>query len=202
MGRKRENLIGKRFNQLTVIRFNGRMNSDTCWLCKCDCGNYTYATTQALKKGKKKGCGCLRGRNSKYKNPDKNIYKRWWHMINRCNNPKDISYKNYGARGIKVCIEWLNYDNFYEWAMQNGYRENLELDRIDTNEDYCPNNCRFISRVENSRNRRISLHYKCDNIDMPLAEIAKKYDVNYKTLWQRIKRDGMDIKEAVKDGQL
>ena len=88
-------------------------------------------------------------------------------MKSRCYNQKDISYKNYGLRGIKVCTEWLNYNNFAEWSLKNGFEEGLELDRIDTNDNYKPSNCRYISHLENGGSVSLEVLLDlCDALDI------------------------------------
>ena len=87
------------------------------------------------------------------------VYDRYRSMLDRCNNPNHPSYRNYGGRGIKVCDEWMDFDNFYKWAMENGYDESAKhgkctLDRIDVNGDYEPSNCRFVSMKTQQRNKR------------------------------------------------
>lgn len=131
------------------------------------------------------------------KNPK--LYKKWWHMINRCNNSKDISFKNYGMRGIKVCEEWLDFRNFEKWSLQNNFNDNLELDRIDSNGNYEPSNCRFITRLENSRNRRITLKYQYKGKRTTLKEIADLEEIKYKTLWQKIHRDKLTLEQALRN---
>jgi hypothetical protein len=197
MPRKVKDYTGMRFSHLTVISFHERKNNNTYWLCKCDCGNEKVININGLRNGTIKACGCLRGGKPKNNNVNKKIYKRWWHMISRCENEKDISYKNYGARGINVCEEWHDFDSFYEWAIKNGYKDYLELDRIDTNGNYTPNNCRFITRLENSRNKRSSLKYEINGEVKPLKVIAEENNIEYKLLWQRINRDGLTLQEAV-----
>jgi hypothetical protein len=99
------------------------------------------------------------------------IYSRWLHMVKRCTDSTHKDYKDYGGRGITVCEEWLSYDNFYEWAMANGYSEDLTIDRIDVNGNYEPSNCRWATRKEQARNTRknVFVDGKC------LAEIAEDY---------------------------
>ena len=132
---------------------------------------------------------------------NKKIYKRWWHIISRCYNPKDISYKNYGERNIIVCEEWLIYKNFEEWCLHNGYQDSLEIDRIDTNGNYSPENCRFVTRKDNVRNRRNTKKYLFNGEIKSLGEIAEILGINYKLLHQKLNRDkkslgGFEFKET------
>lgn len=100
-----------------------------------------------------KSCGCAK---IKHRGIKTRLYRIWLAMKERCLNPNTPSYKNYGGRGIKVCDEWLEYINFRDWAMNNGYRDDLQIDRIENNGDYEPNNCRFVTHTVNSQNRRCS----------------------------------------------
>lgn len=83
------------------------------------------------------------------------LYRIWTCMKTRCNNPKQAAYKNYGARGIKVCVAWLeSYETFRDWALKNGYAEKLEIDRKDNDGDYEPSNCHWVTTKINDRNKR------------------------------------------------
>lgn len=157
-------LTGRKYGRLTVIEpvkhRNGKPYSG--WLCKCDCGNTTYQQTYPLVNNLVVSCGCY-NREKLQKNKiakthgmsQSRIYITWRNMRVRCSNPKDKKFKDYGGRGIKVCEEWENsFEAFYSWAMANGYNDNLTIDRIDANGNYCPGNCRFITREENNKNRR------------------------------------------------
>ena len=123
---KFEDLTGRTFNRLTIInRAESRRQSCgklvTYWNCKCDCGNMTQVRGCDLKEGKIKSCGCI---NRKHGLSSSRVYNAWHHMKQRCYNQNCKAYKDYGARGIKICNEWLNdFMNFYNWAINNGYRE-------------------------------------------------------------------------------
>lgn len=95
---------------------------------------------------------------------NKSLYWAWKAMKQRCLNPKCKAYRNYGARGIRVCEEWLEFEPFIKWAVLNGHRKGLELDRIDNNSDYSPHNCRWVSRKENINNRRRTIRLKVGGI--------------------------------------
>lgn len=107
-------------------------------------------------------------------------------MKDRCYNPKLKDYKNYGGRGIKVCEEWHKFENFYEWSMKNGYRDGLEIDRIDVNGDYTPNNCRFVPRLINANNKRNNRFITHNGETLTLSQWANKLGINRKTITSRI----------------
>lgn len=158
---KSVDLTGMRFGRLTVIKRNGhyvspnRKQSHSLWLCVCDCGKQTMVRGGQLRNGKTRSCGCLH--REKFKRITHNetktpLYTIWRAMRERCNNPNSISYKWYGAKGIKVCDAWDNsYEAFRDWAVANGYTEGLTIDRMDSNLDYTPDNCRWLTRAENAR---------------------------------------------------
>ena len=97
-----------------------------------------------------------------------------------------------------MCSEWLDYDNFAKWSLENGFNEGLELDRIDTNKGYNPSNCRYVTRLENSRNKRKSLRFDYKGKNLSLMEIAKLNNIEYKTLWQRLKKNNYNLETALK----
>lgn len=118
---------------------------------------------------------------------NKKLYKRYQNIKKRCYNKNDIGYKNYGGRGIKICRKWLGkngFKNFLIWALENGYSENLQIDRIDNNKGYSPDNCRWVDKKTNMRNRRNSI--KID--EKPLIEIAIEMNIKYSTLARRYKK--------------
>lgn len=119
-------------------------------------------------------------------------YTRLYHihsgMKNRCYNENDKDYKNYGARGIKICDEWLDVSVFYAWAMTHGYADNLTIDRVDVNKDYCPENCRWATPKQQQNNRRINrlITYKGETHNV--REWSEKLGVPYQTIYARLQR--------------
>lgn len=164
-------LTGKQFGRLTVIKRNGtyispkKTSRSPRWLCICDCGREVNITGRDLKRGSTKSCGCLKAEIVKIASKTHGlegtrIYQVWRAMKERCYLPTDKRYKNYGGRGIKVCDEWKdNFQAFYDWAITNGYKEELlpsgrnkwSIDRIDSDGNYEPSNCRWISLSENTK---------------------------------------------------
>ena len=154
------NLMGQRFGKLEVVCIDHLgVRNTRHWLCLCDCGNTTVQIGADLKNGKVKSCGCgryekLRERNTKHGCSTTRLYRIWRGMISRCNYPSASGYKNYGARGIKVCDEWFEFETFADWAEAAGYAEELTIERVDVNGDYCPENCKWIPWSEQYKNKR------------------------------------------------
>lgn len=195
--RKNYDLVGQHINHLTVISKYGKSKDNRIlWLCKCDCGNEAYITTSNLLNGHNKSCGCLHGRNMiRTKERLYSIYKC---MKTRCFYNSHKSYSNYGGRGITICKEWLDdFMNFYNWAIDNGYDDNLTIDRIDTNGNYEPSNCRWVTMKEQERNRRNTIWIYYNGQTKPLAQWAEDYNIKYATLKQRIFRNKWSIEKAL-----
>ena len=162
-------MIGQRFGRLVVLEKAERRGHDRCWLCRCDCGNEKLIPKSCLKSGGSRSCGCLRKeltRARQINNPHKKhgdavvfgpdrkrlkLYITWTGIKYRCQNPNTANYKWYGGKGVALCDSWHDYRNFREWALSHGYREGLTIDRIDSDGNYAPENCRFITQSENTR---------------------------------------------------
>lgn len=168
--------LGRRFGRLTVkaLYAHGDKTHPCEWMCICDCGCMKVATTAALISGDTKSCGCLRretakktGHNNKVhgnaRRTRTRLYRIWSGMKTRCTNKASKDFDRYGGRGIRICDEWMNdFVKFREWALQNGYSDELSIDRIDVNGNYCPNNCRWATAKEQAQNRR---KMKCEEVE-------------------------------------
>ena len=155
---------GEQYGYLTVIaRAENAKNGHSRWVCKCRCGKETVVLSTHLKSGRIKSCGCWwQERKHEYRKihgftKKERLYNIWQAMKNRCYTKSHWQYQNYGGRGIVVCEEWKsNYLNFRNWALENGYEDNLTIDRIDVNGNYEPNNCRWATMAEQNLNKRNS----------------------------------------------
>lgn len=199
-------LTGKRFGKLTVISrckdyTSPKGKTYVQWLCQCDCGNKTKVTTSNLK-GHTKSCGCLNRENTIKRNLTHNlskirVYHIWQEIKKRCINKNCKCFERYGGRGITVYQEWLDdFMNFYNWAMDNGYSDDLTIDRIDVNGNYEPNNCRWVDNIVQANNKRNNRYITYNNETHTIAEWAKIYNINYKLLFSRLKK-GWDIEKAL-----
>lgn len=193
-------LTGKRFDMLTVVkRLENAEGGITRWECLCDCGNKTIVRGGNLRSGVVKSCGCKRhlpAHNRTHQMSKTRIYRTWAGMIQRCTNPNHKSYKDYGEKGITVCNEWLDFENFRDWALQNGYSDNLTLERKNNDLSYCPENCCWITKGEQAKNKSDNLKIKYNNKTKTLAEWCRELGLNYKTTYMRICGYDWSIKDA------
>lgn len=187
----KNDLTGQRFGKLVVQRRSadrGRGKKPLVkWDCLCDCGNITTVSTGALKTGHTKSCGCL-WKSHGYANKEK-LYQVWLNMRRRCYEPTNKRWEHYGGKGIQVCGEWKDdYLAFREWAMSNGYKKSLTLDRVDNDGDYCPENCRWADlktqQNNTSRNRWVEFEGK----KYTVSQLADRLGLTYTALLHRLDR--------------
>ena len=204
----RKDLTNQKFGRLYVVkRVENRTKKcgqkQVMYLCKCDCGNLKIVSYDNLKR-QTRSCGCLQKEKTsnlrkKHGMVGTRIYQTWQNMINRCHNKNVNSYKDYGARGIKVCDEWKNsFKEFYNWAINNGYKENLTIERINVNGNYEPSNCKFIKKEEQVYNKRNSIMLTYNGETKHISLFAKQYNISRDTLWQRIFVLNWDIEKSLK----
>lgn len=192
-------LSGRKFGQLTVVRRGKtikRNNGGTIpyWVCICDCGKQVEIVGGDLKSGRTQSCGCYqreaaRKYHTKHNMCGTRLHGIWLDMKRRCRNNKRPCYGRYGGRGITICDEWNEFIPFKNWALLNGYADNLTIDRIDNDGDYEPDNCRWVTmeiQANNNSKNRI-LEYEGETHTM--AEWAKILNISYSTIRCRVKRN-------------
>lgn len=163
------------------------------YLCECECGNKKVINGRLLTSKHTQSCGCLYyTQNNKH---NTRLYKILDGIKGRCLYPKNNRYKFYGAKGIKLCREWYDFKNFEKWALNNGYKDNLSIDRIDTNGNYEPSNCRWVDRITQARNKTNNKLITYKNETHCLTEWAEILNIRYNVLKDRIYRK-WDIEKA------
>ena len=151
-------LTGKKFGMLTVVSLSKTRKNGAVWVCKCACGKIVESRAGRLKRGMVKSCGCgksafISQHVTTHGLSQHLLYRVWTGMLDRCYKKDNSRFKNYGGRGISVCEEWLKVEVFVEWAVYNGWKPDLQIDRVDNDGNYCPENCRFVTNWENSLNK-------------------------------------------------
>lgn len=194
-------ITGNKYNMLTVLgRVENDKNGQSRWECICECGNKTIVKGANLKNGAVKSCGCLVHRpalNKKHGESNTPLYRMWTSMIYRCDNPKYIAYKYYGARGIRVCDEWHDYETFKKWVNETKTDDSYTIERIDVNGDYGPDNCKWIPMSEQANNRRSNIVIDYNGEEHTLMQWCKKLNLNYKNVHNRMYKLGWSFEKAI-----
>ncbi len=191
-----------KYNFLTMISEKTHGIHPTA-LFKCECGTIKRLRYDSVKAGTIKSCGCKRkyfaqiNKHYKHAGHGTRLYNIYHKMKARCYNAKYAESQYYGERGIKICDEWLkSFETFRDWAMSHGYNDNLSIDRIDTNKGYSPDNCRWASAKQQSRNKRDNLLISYNGEIKCLAEWCEDLGLPYGTIEMRIRR-GWDKERAI-----
>ena len=186
-------LTGQRFGRLVVIeRADNSADGRARWLCRCDCGQSKTVLGEHLKKGRTKSCGCAKSESSskrfkKHGGRNSKLYRIWSNMKDRCNNPDCKVYSDYGGRGIKVCKEWIDdFSAFQKWALANGYKEGLTIDRKDNDKGYSPDNCRWTDRKIQGNNKRNCRYITYKGQRKTVAEWSDITGIPHDTLLYRL----------------
>lgn len=204
---KHADLIGQKFGRLTVVDHGDYYISPKGakvkqWKCKCECGNETLASTIQLRNGSKKSCGCyMREKAAQAKHTHgmfgERLYNIHASMVQRCTNPNNQDFHNYGGRGITICKEWLVFENFRDWALANGYASNLTLDRENVNGNYDPTNCRWITSKKQNNNRRNNRLLTYNGETHTMAEWSEITGIKYSILACRILNHKWPVERAL-----
>lgn len=187
--------LNKVINGLEV-KGTEKRGTHTYYKCVCIyCGSTIERRSDMVKNGLAK-CNC-QYKTEKHGMSRTPIYRAWVAMKRRCQNVNDVEYKNYGGRGITVCKEWENnFCEFYKWAISNGYKDYLTIDRIDNNKGYSPANCRWVDMKTQCNNRRNNRLITYNGKTRTMAQWAVELDINYRTLKSRINKSNWSIEKA------
>ena len=205
---KRIDLTGQKFGRLYVEKYAGYNKFKyAVWQCKCDCGNTVVVPGKALRTGNTKSCGCysreksterIVSLNTTHGKTDSRIFRIWSGTRTRCYNKNAINYEDYGGRGIAVCEEWRHdFTSFLKWAEENGYKENLTLDRKDNSKGYSPDNCRWATIKEQQNNKRSNRLVAFNGETHTVTEWAEKIGVHKDTLLLRLKNPNYTLERAL-----
>lgn len=192
--------IGAKFGRLEVIgvqfrHYGNRKHPDWLVMCRCKCGKFKPINPLSLDRRATNSCGCIRSEYwakalETHGKSNSKLYRVWRSMVARCHKPKLKAFKWYGARGIQVCDEWKNFEVFNEWAIANGYKPGLQIDRENGNGNYEPGNCRFVTSKTNNNNRRNNRLLTAWGEVKTVSEWAddSRCNVSYFTLFARVCR--------------
>jgi hypothetical protein len=198
-------LSGSTFGKLKVLEISERRKRKgrwtTYWNCLCECGRSTTVSTNDLRTGNTSSCGCgHKSVNLKHGESKTRLYRTWCGIKKRCLNPNEEGYKNYGGRGITLFKEWNDsFEPFRDWALANGYKDTLTIERINVDGNYEPSNCTFIKNEEQSFNRRTTRYETAWGETKALCAWAKdpRCLVSSHALWLRIERYGWNFEKAL-----
>lgn len=201
-------LTGQRFGRLIALQSAGKDNGgNQMWKCRCDCGKETITRARSLWTGNTRSCGCLQKEKASkvwktthttHGESGTRLNKIHRALKQRCNNQKNPAYKDYGGRGITVCEEWAqSFEAFRDWALANGYRDDLTIDRIDNDGPYSQENCRWISMKQQCNNRRSNRIITYNGESHTVTEWAELTGINYHTLMGRLYGRGWNAEKAL-----
>lgn len=197
-------LTDKKFNFMRVIEYSGNTkHGEAAWLCECKCGTRKIIPGSKLRNGTTKSCGCMKRELCGVKNrthgmKGTRLYNIWSKMIQRTTNQNDNEYGDYGGRGIGICEEWRNsFEFFMKWSYENGYADNLTIDRKDNNKGYQPDNCRWVTNKENCRNKRNNHCLTYNGQTKTITEWAEITGLGKEVIRYRIVKMGWSAEKAL-----
>lgn len=204
---KTVDLTGQRFGRWEILRKTESFRrkdgkTESQYVCKCDCGTVKVRKAKDIL-GNSISCGCFRSEYMRNKRTthgmtDSRLFNIWDSMKQRCRIDNE-NHKHWAGKGIAVCDEWLGekgFENFQKWAVENGYADNLTIDRKDTNGNYEPNNCRWVDYYIQNNNSANNVRIECFGETKTIAEWAREYDLAYQTLYSRLK-NGWNVERAL-----
>lgn len=201
---KRVDLTGQTINGVRVIDLayiGSGKSKKAYWNCVCYCGKEFVVESDKLRSGHTRSCGCLKAksfgdRKRTHGDTGRRLYRIWKGMRDRCNNSNSKRFKDYGGRGISICNEWDDYRKFKSWAINNGYSDDLSIERIDVNGNYCPENCKWIPLSEQCLNKQDTIWLEYRGERKQLKVWCKELGLDYAKVAQRLKPMGWSVERA------
>lgn len=187
--------LGEKYGRLTVVEFVDRKHSSDRYKFLCECGNEKICYLANVKRGTTKSCGCLLKeraikRMTKHGESKTRLYKIYTGMQSRCYREYTKSYKSYGAKGITICDEWNeSFLKFKEWALNNGYQEDLSIERVDPSGNYEPSNCKWIARKLQNDNKKNTIFIEHDGRKHSMRKMCRDKGIKYTTVYEYAKRN-------------
>lgn len=189
---------GNIYGLLTVVEEAASKTHGAHWLCKCECGNTTIAAGSHLRQGRVASCGCRRREHGHAVHGQRSVeYQAWCAMVARCECKTHQNYKNYGGRGISVCREWReSYETFFA-SLGTRPTPGRSLDRINNDGNYEPGNVRWATKVQQNRNRRVTVKYEFNGMVLSLAEWESIVGIKARVIYSRIHDYGWSVEKAL-----
>ncbi len=194
--------MGDVFGRLTVVSLGKRRNKKLIATCQCECGGVKDVVTDSLRSGRTRSCGCLLAEASSKRMrthgwSKKSEYHSWQHAADRCRNPRNKAYQNYGGRGIQFCDRWFNSFEDFLFDMGGKPSPSHSLDRIDNNGNYEPGNCRWATQLDQGRNQRTNRLLSLNGETMVLSQWEERTGIDARLIVARIDRLGWSIEKAL-----
>lgn len=180
--------VNQKFGKITVTKYIGRLQKSSSdnhkyWEAKCECGNILYLRANQITKVK----GCKKCCRKTHGKTNTRLFNIWQSMKARCYNKNNQNFYNYGGKGINICDEWKNsFINFYNWAINNGYKDSLSIDRINCNGNYEPSNCRWTDNYTQANNKTNNKHYYYKGKAYTIRDLCNITGLNYATIQARL----------------
>lgn len=187
-------ITGIRFGKLVAIR---RAPAERKWIFHCDCGNEHITDRRVVQRSPFAHCGCEPHHARTHGLSRTRLHRIWSNMKQRCSNPKSAYFHIYGGKGVVVCDEWEDFAPFRDWAMKAGYADSLQIDRVDSDGDYMPDNCRWVTPQVNTENRAANNFVTYMGERITITELSRRTGLNRETLRSRIVVRGMPVLQAI-----
>lgn len=182
-------LTNQKFGKLVVLEKDQikTKSGNAKWICQCECGNEVSVIGSHLRSGHTSSCGCNRISNIAQGHAKERIYRTWKKMHIRCSDPNSDRYKWYGGKGIEVCNQWSSFIEFRSWAYASGYDDTLTIDRINSEKNYSPDNCRWVDMKVQANNRTSNKIVYFEGKEYTVTELAEEKGMLPSTIFNRLK---------------